>query len=116
MKACIESDNPSSCPLSLQSNRNHKIYYGEWTQDDLCYTELFDEWKSERGIEVIPVLSRASKPKSYVQSRLQEDEALVCQPPESIGATLCGMDAMVDDCTSVLTNAGIPKNNILLNL
>ena len=26
------------------------------------------------------------------------------------------MDAMVDDCTSVLTNAGIPKNNILLNL
>jgi len=49
LKACIESGllgqrQPSQLPIIL--------YYGEWTEEDLCFTDLYTRWKDEYGVDV----------------------------------------------------------------
>jgi len=100
LKACIES---GKLPPHI------KLYYGEWKKDDLCFTELYESWNAN----LVPVLSRTKDTKGYVQSVLQQDGV---SSPETTGAILCGMDEMVESCTTVLTEAGVNKENILLNL
>ena len=114
LKACIESGKLTRS--SSQARDENKLYYGEWTQDDMCYTDLYESWNAKWGVEVVPVLSRTDDSKRYVQTALKQDPVLSSRSPESIGAILCGMDAMVEDCTSVLTEVGVPSDNILLNL
>lgn len=106
LKACIESG-------QLPCSPNNKLYYGEWKRDDLCFTELYDGWKSNLGIDLVPALSRIDDTTGYVQSLLEQDGVAA---PETTGAILCGMDDMVESCTAVLTEAGVKKENILLNL
>mmetsp|Transcript_21369 Transcript_21369/g.27616 ORF Transcript_21369/g.27616 Transcript_21369/m.27616 type:complete len:306 (+) Transcript_21369:84-1001(+) len=111
LKACIESG-------KLPSSPQNKLYYGEWKNDDLCFSELYDSWKSDLGVDVVPVLSRTEDTKGYVQYVLKQDGValLASQSPETTGSILCGMDDMVEACTLVLTEAGVKKDNILLNL
>lgn len=107
LKACIESGQ-----LPARSPHN-KLYYGEWTADDLCFTDLYDTWKQEYDVTVIPVLSRTENSRDYVQQVLRNDGI---SSPQTTAAIVCGMDDMVESVSSVLTAAGVEENRILLNL
>lgn len=113
LKACIES----GLLGQRQPSQLHTIlYYGEWTEEDLCFTDLYARWKDEYGVDVKRVLSRVPDTQGYVQKVLSQ-EGLVrnADDAKSIWAILCGMDDMVDSCTRVLRDAGVDKDRILLN-
>jgi hypothetical protein len=42
-----------------EDERVVRLYYGEQTKDDLCFTDLYSLWE-ERGYQVVPVLSQQS--------------------------------------------------------
>lgn len=117
LKACIESGQLSSASPSAMTT---KLYYGEWTTNDLCFTELYSMWKNDFGVEVIPVLSRQQQQasaiatrKNYAQYALERDG--IVSPDKTI-AIICGMDEMVGSTISILNDAGVPQDQILLNL
>lgn len=156
LKACIESGQlqsivgPDGDDQSNGSTNNNKkkirfyrLYYGEWTQDDLCFPELFDTWKVKYGIEIIPCLSRSPDGMGHVQNALRRDlcaqdggdgdhgditpittytpkllQSAGTATKSSLGATafLCGMDDMVVTVTELLQEAGVPPERILINL
>jgi NAD(P)H-flavin reductase len=111
LKACIESRKL----VNIASPRVAKLYYGEWTEEDLCFTDLFAKWEQDFGVQVIPVLSRIDNSSSrvYVQQRMQQDGIL---STTNTAAILCGMDDMVVSATSILEQAGVSRTRILLNL
>uniref|UniRef100_A0A7S2XS23 Oxidoreductase FAD/NAD(P)-binding domain-containing protein n=1 Tax=Attheya septentrionalis TaxID=420275 RepID=A0A7S2XS23_9STRA len=127
LKACIESG-----LFSCASSGTTTLYYGEWTEDDLCFTDLHDNWRNYMGITVVPVLSRTPDTRGYIQEVLQQD-GLATRTTDidnnnndnnndnamaipTTWAILCGMDDMVESCTKVLTSAGMDDQRILLNL
>lgn len=114
LKACIES---GMLVQRQQSQVQTILYYGEWTEEDLCFTDLYDGWKVDHGVDMKRVLSRAPDTQGYIQKVLSND-GLVNNAfdAKSIWAVLCGMDDMVDCCTQVLRDAGVDKDRILLNL
>lgn len=122
IKACIESGmiqpRPPSPQQQHQQFNSTFLYYGEWTSDDLCFSEHYDRWQRTMGVTVVPVLSRSSGASDgggyYVQQALQQDRVL--SSPGTTGAILCGMDDMVQSVTSVLAEAGVERRRILLNL
>lgn len=100
IKACIDSGNVKS----------GRLYYGEWTANDLCFSGRF----GDNNIEVIPCLSRDedSRYKSgYVQDVLKQDGL-----PSSCVAILCGMPEMEESVKAILLEAGVSENNIRTNL
>ena len=117
LKACIESG--LLVQQRQQSNIQAILYYGEWTEEDLCFTDLYDGWKAEHGVDMKRVLSRAPDTQGYIQKVLSDD-GLVQNADnaaaKSTWAILCGMDDMVESCTQVLRDAGVDEDRILLNL
>jgi hypothetical protein len=86
LKACIESgqlqfivgpEGGKRCDAGTNNNKKHnrfyRLYYGEWTQDDLCFPELYDTWKVKYGIQIIPCLSRSPDGMGHVQNALRRD-------------------------------------------
>lgn len=151
LKACIESGQLlglASSSFPQVNNTTIALYYGEWTANDLCFTELYQEWKDTYGVTVRTVLSRShdnndddddDRPRPcYVQDVLSADLAKIyhkddtrrqrpqqpleqnnatpVQPPQTVYAILCGMDDMIESCTQVLMDYGVPENHILLNI
>ena len=114
LKACIESG------LIVQQQQPHLqtiLYYGEWTEEDLCFADLYDGWKNDYGVDVKRVLSRAPDTQGYIQKVLSNDGLVNnADDAKSTWAILCGMDDMVESCTQVLKDAGVDKDRILLNL
>ena len=121
LKACIESGKLLSVTNKMGKN-NCRLYYGEWTEDDLCFTECYQQWHEQMGVTVVPVLSRAATSgqdeRNYVQDVIQREERALFASL-SIKKTvvlLCGMDDMVEQTRQILTHAGVPEEHILLNL
>lgn len=102
IKACIESGRVTS----------GRLYYGEWTDKDLCFTAAYREWGE--NIKVISCLSRDSDGRyrsGYVQDVLQEDGI-----SSSCSAILCGMPEMEQSVRTILLRAGMSEINIFTNL
>jgi len=114
LKACIESGLLPASPSTI-------LYYGEWTHEDLCFTDVYDTWKHEYGVHVEPALSRTPDSQGYIQeilsSKTSDDDGNHQHPSSPPAwAILCGMDDMVESCTQVLKEKGVPEDHILLNL
>ena len=111
LAAVMESD-----LLQLASTgRTCRLYYGEQTADDLCCVHQFAAWEA-KGIEVVPVLSRADENwggrVGYVQTALEEDGIPI---PRNSGALLCGMKGMTEAVSELLKKAGVFDGRILFN-
>jgi NAD(P)H-flavin reductase len=102
------------------TGRTCRLYYGEKTRDDVCFTSLFNEWE-RNGYEVVPVLSQQSEEDTtgisagrcgYVQNALEEDGVPI---PRNSGALLCGQAKMAESVGEILTKAGVFEGRILTN-
>jgi NAD(P)H-flavin reductase len=113
IKAAIESGQ-----LRTGSNgggRSARVYYGERTPGDLCFTDHFARWEAA-GVEVVPVLSQPPSSwggrSGYVQNALEEDGVPI---PRNSGALLCGMKGMAESVKDVLLKAGVFEGRVLTN-
>ena len=110
IKAAMESG-----ALGTGSGRTARLYYGERTPDDLCFTSQYKEWE-DAGIQVVPVLSQPPDSwqgrSGYVQNALEEDGVPI---PRNCGALLCGQKGMAESVTDTLTKAGVFEGRILTN-
>lgn len=104
-KACAES--------GLLEGVSSRVYYGEWTVDDLSFRDEFSKWE-DKGLKVIPALSRAGNDgdKLYAQEAAKRDGI---KDPERTLALLCGMNEMVEAAKDMLQKAGVPESQILTN-
>ncbi|CAB9505964.1 fruit protein [Seminavis robusta] len=117
LKAAIESGRLTS---------GGTLYYGERTKEDLCYKDLYSEWKSKFGFQVVPCLSQPTKDddledsvtpikEGYVQDVVSSN-GLEEHDPATCFALLCGVMEMMDGVTEFLKGEGVSVNTILLNL
>lgn len=110
IKAAMESGD-----LELGNGRTARVYIGERTPEDLCFTSLYKKWE-EKGIQVVPVLSQPPDSwqgrSGYVQNALEEDGVPI---PRNCGALLCGQKGMAESVTDTLTKAGVFEGRILTN-
>lgn len=106
IKACIESGKVKS---------DIRLYYGEWTANDLCFTAAYTEWSE--NVNVIPCLSRESNGgyrHGHVQDVLERQDDTVLSL--SCTAILCGMPEMEESVRRLLLRKGIPEKRILTNV
>jgi NAD(P)H-flavin reductase len=106
-KACVES--------GILDDYTSRIYYGEWTEDDVSFRNLFTEWGENHGLKVTPALSRTTtnyNKKWYAQDAMQRDGI---NDPERTVVLLCGMKQMVEATKAILHEAGVPESQILTN-
>jgi ferredoxin-NADP reductase len=124
---------------TTSTTRTIRLYYGERTEDDLCFTTtsntnaatnnddddddnngsllLFADWE-RMGIQVVPVVSQPKQQEQqhyrtgYVQTALEEDGIPV---PRNSGALLCGMKGMTQATKELLVKAGVFEGRILFN-
>jgi NAD(P)H-flavin reductase len=112
IKAAIES---GQLLTGGNGGRSARLYYGERTPSDLCFTEHFAKWEAA-GVEVVPVLSQPSSSwggrSGYVQNALEEDGVPI---PRNCGALLCGMKGMAESVKDILTKAGVFEGRVLTN-
>lgn len=110
IKAAMESGD-----LGIDNGRTARLYYGERTPNDLCFTSDYKKWE-ESGIQVVPVLSQPPDSwqgrSGYVQNALEEDGVPI---PRNCGALLCGQKGMAESVTDTLTKAGVFEGRILTN-
>ena len=116
LKAAIESNQLLLKEGSdISGTRTCRLYYGEQTADDLCFTNQFADWE-QMGVQVVPVLSQPGPEwqgrEGYVQTALEEDGVAV---PRNTGALICGMKGMAEASKELLTNAGVFEGRILFN-
>ncbi|CAK0827407.1 unnamed protein product [Prorocentrum cordatum] len=112
MRAVIES--------GALDGKVSRLYLGARTTAALAYEDRFDAWR-KRGVEVVPVLSRAGDGWAgrggYVQDALREDEergeGFVLAAKH--GALLCGQKEMVQGVREVYAGLGVPEERTLLN-
>ena len=113
IRAAIESGQLRSGPEN--GGRAARVYYGERTPGDLCFTEHFARWEAA-GVEVVPVLSQPPSTwggrSGYVQNALEEDGVPI---PRNSGALLCGMKGMAESVKDVLVKAGVFEGRVLTN-
>jgi len=92
-----------------------KLYYGIRNPEELCFESSFDEWASEYGVEVVPVMSQPPKDykgrTGYVQKALEEDKSANADS----GVLMCGMKEMAEAVKEVCTKAGVLEKRILTN-
>ena len=95
--------------------RSARVYYGERSPGDLCFTDHFAKWEAA-GVEVVPVLSQPPSSwggrSGYVQNALEEDGVPI---PRNSGALLCGMKGMAESVKDVLVKAGVFEGRVLTN-
>lgn len=112
IKAAIES---GDLQTSSSGGRTARLYYGERTPQDVCFSSLFQKWE-EAGIQVVPVLSQPPDSwqgrSGYVQNALEEDGVPI---PRNCGALHCGQKGMATSVTDTLTKAGVFEGRILTN-
>jgi len=97
-----------------------RFYVGGRTEEALAFADRFESWR-QKGIEVVPVLSRAetgwSGRTGYVQKVFKEDEergeGFVL--PAKHGSLLCGQKEMVGAVRDVYSELGVPEERTLLN-
>ncbi|KAI0565952.1 Oxidoreductase NAD-binding [Gracilaria domingensis] len=115
IRAAIESPlNGLNVPL----RRSVKLFYGARYPNRMPYMERFGMWQVD-GVEIIPVMSRPQDAfdkwdgeTGYIQDMLKK---VGVDNPDQTAALLCGVKGMTEDVTSLLTEAGVPKDRILLN-
>lgn len=114
IRAAIESEELGLSELS----RRGRLYFGVKTPQHLPYQDRFPAWR-ERGVQVIPIFSRAPVPPSnqgayngYIQQVVEGHEL---SAPEKTAALLCGMKEMTILTTNILKEKGVDGSRILLN-
>ncbi|MED5373529.1 MAG: NAD-binding oxidoreductase [Myxococcota bacterium] len=96
------------------SGQGARLYYGARTWERMPWTDTFEAWR-RRGVEVIPVLSRADESwdgaRGHIQAVYAED------PVEGAQAALvlCGLKGMTDEATQLLVAQGMDPKFALLN-
>lgn len=112
IKAAMES---GALQIDSGGARAARLYYGERTAADLCFTDQYAAWEAQ-GFEVIPVLSQPDDSwkgrTGYVQNALEEDGIAI---PRNSGALLCGMKGMTESVKDLLTKAGVFEGRVLFN-
>jgi NAD(P)H-flavin reductase len=112
IKAAMES---GALGVEPEGARAAKLYYGERTAADLCFTDKFAAWE-QQGFEVIPVLSQPDDGwkgrTGYVQNALEEDGIAI---PRNSGALLCGMKGMTESVKDLLNKAGVFEGRVIFN-
>jgi NAD(P)H-flavin reductase len=112
IKAAMES---GALGVEPEGARAAKLYYGERTAADLCFTEKYAAWE-QQGFEVIPVLSNPDASwkgrTGYVQNALEEDGIAI---PRNSGALLCGMKGMTESVKDILNKAGVFEGRVIFN-
>jgi len=98
------------------SGRTAQLFYGAQDLDDLAFRERFECWE-QSGVQIVPVLSRASDSfdgqKGYVQDALAKEGVL--NTPSSSVIVLCGGKEMAESIKEFAASAGIPEDRILTN-
>eukprot|EP00897_Mesotaenium_endlicherianum_P003520 jgi/Mesen1/3196/ME000185S02337 len=93
-----------------------RLYYGADNLGAMAYQDRFDAWEAS-GVKVIPVLSQAGDDwagsTGYVQHAFLKDADI--KDGVKAGAVLCGQKEMAQEATTILLEAGLSKDNILLN-
>lgn len=107
IKAVIESGK-----LDCSKRSSVTLYYGARNPGVMAYSDLFDVWKNEYGIKIIPVYSEEGK--GYVQDVFVKNGGISSNGSD-VAALLCGHKGMAEAITEVMTAAGVPKESILLN-
>jgi NAD(P)H-flavin reductase len=112
IKAAMES---GALGVEPEGARAAKLYYGERTAADLCFTDKFAAWE-QQGFQVIPVLSNPDASwkgrTGYVQNALEEDGIAI---PRNSGALLCGMKGMTESVKDLLHKAGVFEGRVIFN-
>jgi NAD(P)H-flavin reductase len=113
IKAAIES---GQFRTGTAGGRSARVYYGERTPGDICFTaDHFARWEAA-GVEVVPVLSQPPSSwggrSGYIQNALEEDGVSI---PRNSGALLCGMKGMAESVKDVLVKAGVFEGRVLTN-
>ncbi|CAN8067279.1 unnamed protein product [Agarophyton chilense] len=104
--------------LDLRLRRSVKLFYGARYPNRMPYMERFAMWQVD-GVELIPVMSRPQDAfdkwdgeTGYIQDVLKR---VGVEKPNQTAALLCGQSGMTEDVSSILIEAGVPKDRILLN-
>lgn len=110
IKAVIESN------LLESSKRKHvHLFYGTKNQELTAYQDQISAWEAA-GVKVTQVFSGDGK--QYVQTALEAalKSGLIPAGSEGrVGVLLCGHKDMCTAVSTVLTELGVSKDNILLN-
>mmetsp|Transcript_8962 Transcript_8962/g.23638 ORF Transcript_8962/g.23638 Transcript_8962/m.23638 type:complete len:177 (+) Transcript_8962:359-889(+) len=115
LKALIEADGADGASLIGLggAGRTAQLFYGCQSLDVMAYTDMFEAWE-KRGVQVVPVLSRAPEfdgAKGYVQSLL----ASHLKAPAQTVIVLCGGKEMQIAVKEEATKLGIPESSVLTN-
>jgi ferredoxin-NADP reductase len=96
------------------SGKSCTLYYGARRAATMAYERLFPFWEADYGVKVVPVLSQGGlkSRQGYVQAALKEDGV---KSPQTTAALLCGMKPMTEEVKSVLAEAGVPTEKVLMN-
>lgn len=104
--------------INIPTRRSVKLFYGARYPARMPYMDRFHMWEKD-GVDIIPVMSRPDEASpswhgrtGYIQDALRD---IGIHEPEQTGAILCGIKEMTEDVTSILTDAGVPSDRILLN-
>eukprot|EP00884_Botryococcus_braunii_P006234 jgi/Botrbrau1/15611/Bobra.0264s0011.1 len=105
IKALIESGT-----LQAGARENVTLYYGTKDENTTAYLKSIPEWKAA-GVNVVNVYSGVQN--VYVQDAFLEDITNLDGPKTA--AILCGQRELGEALTLILTDRGVPKDNILFN-
>ena len=110
---------PIKCILHHMKNsgirREAAFYFGANLVKELCYTELMRQFETElEAFTFIPVVARPEEGVEWAGETGLVTEALGRNVPDASGheAYLCGSPGMIDASISVLTELGMPEENI----
>jgi NAD(P)H-flavin reductase len=124
LMACLKEientkdDNMSGWTKPLKDVVLTSVYYGEWTIDDVCFQDAFEQLQSS-NVRMIPCLSKQERDfsrgiwKGHVQDVLWQQGIA---SPEKTTALICGMDDMVHDVRQLLKRAGVKEDRIITNV
>lgn len=107
IKSLIESD-------ALQGKNRHSItlVYGVHSKEhNPCTDDTLASWQSHFNVDTVLVYSDEGH--GYVQDELKRRKENI--DGAQAGACLCGQKEMVQDVKSVLSEAGVPEEKMLLN-
>ena len=111
IKASIESG------ALCSPQRDHiTLYYGARNPGAMAYSEKFESWKRDHGVETIPIYSEDGN--GYIQDAFIRDGGALSDNASGaldVAALLCGHKGMAEAVTESMIGAGVSKDAILLN-
>lgn len=107
VKALIESG-----LLDSRNRENVTLYYGVRSPAAMAYADRLSSWSDDHGVRVVPVYSQLGQ--GYVQD-VFASQGGVGGNGKTSAAVLCGQKGMTEAVIAALTDAGVERENILMN-